>query len=212
MPPFSPLVPSLYHGRGTLDLVAGGNPSSRSMGVLVEPGGNSLCHVAHLSTRGAQRGPYLSGQFPVVVHFWNLCQLLPPVRHIESMSLPGYPSLIFLCWGFWAGIISAILPHTAGHLLGKAVHIWSQLWWQPQVKRHFSPFILPRLLGPTGEGCAQGNGQGCPLAKPCDISCFVPGTFSLVVTILRVGMGIWPASGDGLAQPLYLLLQGSCSC
>ena len=55
--------------------------SSRGMGVPVEVDSNSPHHVASLIYLGQlKRGPYLPGQLPVVIHFWNLCQLLPPVR------------------------------------------------------------------------------------------------------------------------------------
>ena len=73
------------------------------------------------------------------------------------------------------------------------------------------PLHPPWILGPTGEGYTQMGGQGSPLAKPCSASCFIPGPSPAAVTTLKVATGIWPASGDGPAQPFYLLLQGGYS-
>ena len=60
-----------------------------------------------------ERGPYHLGQLLVVIYFWNLYQLLPQVRHIEHLPPPGVSPFVFLCWGFWWGITSAIFPWAA---------------------------------------------------------------------------------------------------
>ena len=82
-----------------MDLVAGGI-------LPVEPWGCwwsqvVIPHIMQLTHPPGElkRGLYLPGQLPVVIHFWNLHQLLPPVRCIKHLSLPGYPPFVLLCWG-----------------------------------------------------------------------------------------------------------------
>ena len=66
--------------------------------------------------------------------------------------------------------------------------------------------LSSQILDPTREGYAQRRGQGSPPANPVASFASSSGYSPLAVMAPRVGMGVQPASSDGLAQPLYLTL------
>ena len=63
-PLFSLTAPLWYHGRGTLDPVAGGKPSGRDIWLPGKPGSNSPHHSACSSAGGAQKRPVSYGLAP----------------------------------------------------------------------------------------------------------------------------------------------------
>ena len=158
--------------------------------MLGEPGSNFPCHAACSSARELERGPYHLGQLLVVVYFWNLCQLLPPVRCIEHLP-PGYPPFIFLCWGFWGGITSAIFPCTAGWLLQKALDIWSQLWWWPRSnsRKGGSAPSSSQASGLHQGGLCSGEWTGLSSGKALQCLLFCPRTFSFSSHNSEIGHG-----------------------
>ena len=104
-----------------------------------------LIHLTH-PLRELKRGPYLLGQLLGVLYIWNLLQLPPPTMHINHLSPPFHPLLIFIHRGFHRKMVSLIFPTLDSQLLKEAFHIGLQLWWGSQVKlqgRWFSLLTLP---------------------------------------------------------------------
>ena len=121
--------------------------------------------------------------------------------------LPGHPSFVLFYRGFWVGPASVIFLQAASQLLEEMVNLWSQLWQWLQVeiqKRQFGLSILPRFWIPPGRAILREGGRALLQPNPAVPPALSPGSSPLAVMTLRVGAGIWPASSDGLAQPLYL--------
>ena len=79
-------------------------------------------------------------------------------------------------------------------------------------ERQFGLFVLPRSWTPPWRAILKEGGRALLWPSPVTPPALSPGSSPLVVTTQRVGTDIWPALGDGLAQPLHLLLQGSHGC
>ena len=170
---------------------------SRDTAVPVEPGGNSPHHAACLSVREAQEAHI----FQASPQWSSTSGISANSSHQSGISHACACQVTHLLYSSTGGSGEELFPSCSSALPAGS--------WRKQ-----------STSGPNSSGGSRSKSRkGSPvsLSSPDPGPHWVPpvlspGPSSAVVMTLRVGMGVWPASSDGLAQPFYLLLLGNCSC
>ena len=101
-----------------------------------------------------------------------------------------------------------LLPQGFSWPLEEAVDLQSQLWWSIQVKIQQGLFIFFRCWTPPGRVIFEVRGMALLQVHWAVPPVPSPRFLSVAIQAPGVGMGLQPAPGDRLAQPLYLFLQG----